>query len=238
MDEVPGYVSVVFILTTFATVGFLVYSIKSVGTESLPSKILVFILPLWIFFQAAVALGGFYQETASFPPRIFLFGVFPALLLIIAYFAFFRESFVARLPLELLTSLHIVRIPVEIVLYWLFVQGQVPQLMTFEGRNFDILSGILAPVVFFAAFRGAETKSGLLIAFNILGLVLLANIVSTAIVSLPSPIQMAAFDQPNQAVLFFPYIWLPTIIVPIVLFAHVASILQLLGPKKASKSKI
>ncbi len=228
MDALPAYVSIVFILTTFATVGFLVYSIKSVGIELLPSRILIFVLPLWIFFQAALALGGFYQETATFPPRIFSFGVLPALLLIIVYFVFFRDTFVGRLPLEILTFLHIVRIPVEIVLYWLFLGGQVPELMTFEGRNFDIVSGILAPVVFFAAFRGGETKRGLLIAFNVVGLVLLANIVGTAIVSLPSPIQMAAFDQPNRAVRFFPYIWLPTIVVPIVFFAHLSSLWKLI----------
>ena len=227
MESVPAYVSIVFILTTFATVGFLLHAIKSVGTDKLPSKILIFILPLWIFFQAVVALGGFYQFTGSVPPRLLLFGVLPALLFIIGYFVFFRRNFVEMLPLRTLTLLHVIRIPIEVVLYWLFVSGLIPEVMTFEGRNFDIVSGVLAPVVYLAAFRSDVAHRWLLIAYNLLGLILLANIVGTAIVSLPSPFQMMAFEQPNRAVLFFPYIWLPTIVVPIVFFAHAASLWKL-----------
>src|SRR5580765_5287491 len=107
------------------------------------------------------------------PPRLFLFGVLPALLLIISYFLFFRARFIERLPLRLLTLVHVVRIPVEIVLLWLFFGGLIPQVMTFEGRNFDILSGILATIVYLIAFRGGTTKTWILIAFNILGLLLL-----------------------------------------------------------------
>ena len=143
------------------------------------------------------------------------------------YFVFFRESFIERLSLRTLTLLHVVRIPVEIVLLWLSLAGQVPRVMTFEGRNFDILSGILAPIVYLIAFRGGEVKRGLLIAYNIFGLVMLANIVTIAILALPSPMQQIAFDQPNRAVLYFPYIWLPTIIVPIVLFSHLAALWKL-----------
>jgi hypothetical protein len=40
--------------------------------------------------------------------------------------------------------------------------------------------------------------------------------------SAPSVIQLIDFDQPNSAVLFFPYAWLPAIIVPIVVIGHLA----------------
>ena len=228
MESTPGYVSIVFILTTFAAVAFLLQMMKVAGLQRLPSRILIFLLPLWIFFQAVLALGGFYENENTLPPRLFLFGILPALLLIISYFLLFRASFIERLPLSLLTMLHIVRIPVEIVLLWLFLGGQVPQAMTFEGRNFDILSGILALLVYLVVFRsGIANKRWLLIGFNILGLVFLTNIVSIAIMSLESPLQRMAFEQPDRAVLFFPYIWLPTIVVPIVLFSHLSSLWKL-----------
>lgn len=227
MEAVPPYVSIVFMLTSFLTVAFLLRAIRTGRTERLPTNISYFLLPLWIFFQAVLALGGFYQDSTSVPPRLVLFGVWPAVLLIAVYFVFFRESFIERLPLETLTMLHIVRVPVEIVLLWLSFAGQVPRMMTFEGWNFDILSGILAPVVYWAAFRGGRKRRGLLVAYNILGLILLANIVSIAALSLPSPMQKLNFDQPNRAVMFFPYIWLPTIVVPVVLFAHLASLWKL-----------
>ena len=227
MESLPPYVSIVFILTTFAAVGFLLRGGRSPGLRKRSFRVFFFLLPPWLVFEAVASLGLFYENFTSVPPRLIVFAIFPALAVIAAYLLFFRRKFVLKLPLRTLTMLHIVRIPVEIVLYWLFVGGQVPQMMTFDGRNFDILSGIAAPIVYWAAFRGAKTRRGILIVFNIFGLLLLVNIVSIAALSLPSPLQQLNFDQPNRAVLYFPYIWLPAIVVPIVLFAHLASLLQL-----------
>src|SRR6185436_9680868 len=158
-DLVPWYVSAVFILTTFAALGFLVQGIKAVGVDRLSSRLLAFLLPLWLFFQAALALGGFYQATDTVPPRLIVFGILPALVLIFTFIVFFRRAFVERFPLRILTTLHVIRIPVEMVLYWLLAAGLVPQMMTFEGRNFDILSGILAPIVYLVAFRRRQVTN-------------------------------------------------------------------------------
>jgi hypothetical protein len=118
---------------------------------------------------------------------------------------------------------------VEIVLLWLFFAGTVPQSMTFEGRNFDILSGILSPVVWFFAFRRGRKNRWLLIAYNVLALGLLFNIVSIAVRAMPSPAFDISSGQPNLAVAYFPYIWLPAIVVPIVLFSHLAALWKLLA---------
>ena len=227
MENVPDYVSAVFILTTFATVAFFIQAVKAAGTRSLPSQLLLFIVPLALIFQGIIALGGFYLNESATPPRVALFAALPAILLIVVYFIFFRASFIDRIPLKLLTSVHVVRIPVELTLYWLAAAKAVPEILTFNGRNFDIVSGILAIIVYFAAFRGRTANRWILIGFNVIGLILLANIVSIAILSLPSPAQQMAFDQPNLAVMYFPYIWLPAIIVPIVLFSHLASLWKL-----------
>jgi hypothetical protein len=188
--------------------------------------------------QAVLAVGGCYLKTDTLPPRLALFGVWPAVLLIIVYFIFFRRAFIERMPLKLLTLLHVVRIPVEITLLWLYFAGEVPRMMTFEGLNFDVLSGVLGIVVFLTAFRRGETHTGILIWFNIIGLLLLVNIVTIAILSLPTPIQQLNFDQPNRAVLYFPYVWLPVIVVPIVLFAHLAALWKLLADRPQRETSI
>lgn len=231
IENLPAYVSVTFTLTTFLTVGFFFYAIRQTVFQTLPAKILISLTAFWLLFQAVMALGGFYQQTAAFPPRIALFGVLPVILLIITYFIFFRKSFIERLPLKVLTLLHVIRVPVEIVLFWLFQNGLVPEIMTFEGRNFDILSGLTAPIVYWLAFRGGKTNRPLLIVWNIFALLLLANIVSTAVMSIPSSMQRLAFDQPNIAVLYFPFNWLPSVVVSIVLFAHLASLWKLFKNK-------
>ncbi len=114
---------------------------------------------------------------------------------------------------------------------WLYQHGQVPQLMTFEGGNFDILSGLTAPLVAWLAFRGGKINHSLLIVWHLLAFGLLLNIVVTAILSLETPFQQFAFEQPNRGVLYFPFIWLPAIIVPIVFVSHIISLWQLLKQK-------
>lgn len=226
-DQLPPYVSIVFILTTFLTVGFLLTVVKAVSLDIFASRLLVFILPFWIILTGSLAVTGFYNVPGVFPPRIAVFGVFPALVFALVNLIAFRKSLVDRLSLRLLTLLHVVRIPVELSLYWLFLGGLVPQVMTFTGRNYDVLSGIFALVVYFLGFTAGRANKWLLIVFNIAGLALLANIVITAILSLEGPLQEFGFDQPNRAVLYFPYIWLPAIIVPIVLFSHLAALYKL-----------
>jgi hypothetical protein len=227
MENLPGYVSIIFILTTFLTLGFLFYAVRQTVFDTTAAKILIFLVNFWVFFQSIFSLGGFYQNTNIFPPRLLLFGVLPALLLIISLFAFARKSFIEPLPLKILTLLSIVRIPVELTLHWLYQNQTIPKAMTFEGRNFDILSGITAPIVFWLAFRNGKTNRPLLIIWNVLALILLINIVTIAMVSLNSPINSVAPELQNRAVLYFPFIWLPTIIVPTVLFSHLASLWKL-----------
>ncbi len=223
MEGVPGYVSVSFILTTFLAIGFLFYAIKQTTLETTAAKIVVAATTFWLMFTGILAISGFYLETRGFPPR-FTFVPIPALIFIAFLFVFYRTSFIGKLPLQLLTMLHIVRIPVEIILWLLYENGQIPEVMTFEGRNFDILAGISAPIIAWLAFRSGKVNRRLLIIWNFVCLALLANIVVTAILSLPTDFQTFGLEQPNRGVLNFPYIWLPAIVVPIVIFAHAASI--------------
>lgn len=231
IENLPFHIPILFILTTFLTIGFLFYSVRQIGIASVPSKIIVAIISFWLFFTASASLGGFYTDSAAMPPRVFLFGAFPALVTIIQYFLFFRSNFIELVPLRVMTMLSIVRIPVEIVIYLLYQNGAMPQVMTFEGRNFDILSGFAAPLIFWLAFRGNKINRPLLIFWNVAGLILLANIVTIAVLAVPSPFQQIAFEQPNSAVMYFPFIWLPAIVVPIVLFSHLASLWQLMRAK-------
>ena len=233
-ENLPGYISIVFILTTFLTLGFLFRAIRQTVFDTVSAKLVVFFITFWIFFQAIFSLGGFYLITDKVPPRLAVFGVVPAILLIISLFIFARKSFIEPLPLKTLTFLSVVRIPVELVIFWLFQNKLMPQIMTFGGWNFDILSGITAPFIAWFAFRGSETNRPLLIIWNIFALALLVIIITIAILSIPSPFQKLAFDQPNTAVLYFPFIWLPTIIVPIVLFSHLTSLWILLKERKTT----
>jgi hypothetical protein len=75
--------------------------------------------------------------------------------------------------------------------------------------------------------RKSIGRTGLLI-WNFLCIGLLFTIVTLAVLSAPFPFQQLAFDQPNMAVFYYPFVWLPAYIVPVVLLAHLAVIRQLL----------
>ena len=227
IDSLPFYVTVVFVLTTLLTIGLLFRSFRNVRPAGFASGLLTFVIPFWLIMSGLLATSGFYQEFQHFPPRVITFAVLPAYLLILIYFIFFRASFIEKLSLRTLTVLHVIRLPVELTLLWLFQFGWVPQIMTFEGRNFDVFSGLTAPIIVWFAFRRGRVNRPLLIGWNIAAIGLLANIVIIAVLSFPSPAQQFGSEQPNVGLTYFPFIWLPAIIVPTVLFAHLASLWKL-----------
>jgi hypothetical protein len=220
MHNIPVYIPVVFIFTGLLTLFFLY---KASGH----SKILMVVSIVWLLIQAAIGLAGFYQVTDTVPPRFLLAIAPPVLAIILLLLSKKGRSLVMTWDLRWMTILHVVRIPVELVLFWLFTQKAVPQLMTFEGNNFDIISGISAPLILWAGFRKGRPNKALLLAWNSICLLLLINIVVHAILSSPVPFQQFAFDQPNIAVLFFPYVWLPAFVVPVVLLMHLVAIIKI-----------
>jgi len=104
--------------------------------------------------------------------------------------------------------------------------------MTFEGYNYDILSGISAPIIYYLVFVAKKAGENTLLIWNFICLALLINILVIAALSAQTPIQKLAFDQPNIGVALFPFVLLPSVIVPIVLLSHLTVIRQLLFSKK------
>lgn len=234
LEYLPIYISVTFGLTTIATLLLFLWTIKNSNSQVIrenSSKIIIG-LSLWLLVQAVLTIKNVYNSDINlFPPKIILFGILPSILIIITLFITRKgRRFIDSLPLIHLTYLNIVRVPVELVLFWLFLNKVVPELMTFEGRNFDIIAGVTAPVIVFFGLRRKNNRKILLV-WNFICLALLLNIVVNAFLSTPSPIQKFAFEQPNVAILNFPFSWLPTFIVPVVLFGHLTSIRQLLKYK-------
>lgn len=195
--------------------------------KSSGSGMLLFIGLLWLFLQGIVAFSGFYTVTNTLPPRFLLLVGPPLLFIILLFILPAGRKFLDGLDPKWLVALHIVRVPVEITLFLLFSYHFVPQLMTFEGRNLDILSGISAVLIFYFGYHRRSLNRAVLVTWNIICLALLFNIVIIAILSVPTPFQKLAFDQPNVGVLYFPFIWLPAFIVPAVLFSHLASLRSL-----------
>jgi len=225
MENVSIFAIILFLLASAGTVWFFYRA----GNNSL--KVLAILLA-WASVQSALAMSGFYQNWDATPPRfIFLFAPW-LLVTIIMFNVNSTKQFIDLLDIKWLTILHIIRIPVEVTLFLVFSEKLIPQSMTFEGTNFDILSGISAPVIYYIAFKTKKRNQKLLLIWNFVCLGLLLNVVITAILSAKTPFQQFAFDQPNIAISYFPFALLPSLVVPLVLFSHLASIRQLVYTAK------
>ncbi len=223
MGHLPFYVSLLFELTVAVTI-YLFYRAAHA------SKTFLVIVTSWVVIQVILGLSGFYHLSKDVPPKLPLLVGPPTALIIILFLIKKGRLFIDRLSIANLTLIHSVALLVETVLYFLFVYKYVPKAMTFEGSNFDILSGITAPIIFYFGFVKKQLNRTVLIAWNLLCLLLVINASRVAVLSMPNPGLIGA-GQPDIALGLFPYILLPAVIVPIVLFSHLASIRNLILQK-------
>lgn len=214
-----------FILTSAFTVWMFFRAIKNNGFFLISALV-------WMVLLGVLAYVGLFTDTSSLPPKVILAPVTAIIILLSFFLTKNGRSFIRNMDLTWLTWLHVVRIPVELVLYSLAMQKLIPELMTFEGNNPDILSGITAPIAVFLFIKKDKIKRTGLLIWNLICLALLVNIVILAALSVASPMQQFAFEQPNVAILDFPYIWLPGIVVPLVMFSHLAAIYKIIAERK------
>ncbi len=230
METLPTYISPIFIAITAVTVIMFFIATKRNITA------LLVVVGLAIA-QAVLGINGYFLKTDATPPRLIAL-LLPIVVIMVAVFSTKRgRTFVDKLDLKAYTYLHTVRVGVEFVILWLFIGGLMPESMTFEGRNFDIFSGITAPFVAYFGFSKKKLSNKAMLVWNIVCLLLVLQVVITGILSIESVFQQMSFDTPNKAILYFPYVWLPGIIVPIVIFGHIISIRQLRAAIKTESKK-
>ena len=102
--------------------------------------------------------------------------------------------------------------------------------MTYEGQNYDLLAGITGPLVGLLVFRLGWLSPTYAIVWNVAGIVSLGWTVSRAVLSAPSPYQQYGFEQPTLAIFHFPFIWLPALVAPLMVWAHCLALGRLLRP--------
>jgi hypothetical protein len=185
------------------------------GAWRLPLAVFAF----WIVLPGVLAAAGALDRYAPLPTLGT--GLFVVLTIATAALAFSRPGgrLAAGLPLAALVGFQVFRVPLELVLHALYTQGVIPVQMTYSGRNLDIVTGLLALPVAVLLHR-RRCPRALLAAWNLLGLILLVNIVGVAILSTPVPSRVFHDGPPNLLPSTFPFVWLPTFLVQAALFGH------------------
>jgi hypothetical protein len=162
---------------------------------------------LWVAVVSVAALSGAFNP-AQRPPVFFVLMLVSILTIGILLARSDTGGRLARgVPLAVLVGFQAFRFPLELAMHRAYSEGLMPVQMSYSGRNFDIVTGITA-----LALAVSRVPHWVVRLWNVMGLVLLANIVGVAMLSTPV---FALFgpDRLNVFVMRMPYVLLPAVMV-------------------------
>jgi hypothetical protein len=133
-------------------------------------------------------------------------------------------------PLWALVAVQSFRLPLELAMHAMGERGIMPGIMSYSGRNFDIVTGASAIVVAWLTAAGVGGRR-LVLVWNLAGLGLLVNVVVVAILATPV-IRYFGDDQLNVWVTYPPFIWLPAVMVLAALAGHLVIFRALRPPAR------
>jgi hypothetical protein len=196
--------------------------------SSLFIKVLVAVAG-WVLLLAILSIEGFFKDFSGRMPR-------PGLVIIIPVFILLFLSFTKRVsvllqfvPAQWLVFMQSFRIVVELLLWIAFLRGLLPKQMTFEGRNYDIIAGVLSLFTGILILKRVSWWKAAAIIYNIIGILLLTNIIVIAVLSMPGPLRYFMNEPSSSIVSEFPFIYLPGILVVTAAALHIWSLRQLLS---------
>lgn len=183
-------------------------------------------LSTWFAAVAALSRFGVLVRSDSFPPGP-LFILAPVAAYLVAVMLALSSPSGGRIadaiPLSLLVGAQSFRIFVELFIHRLYVEGVVPKILTYSGANVDIYIGASALLVALIAGRGLRALAMVLV-WNLVGLLALANVVIRAILTAPGPFNRIHVDPPNHLFGVFPFMFIPAFFVPLAVTLHLLAI--------------
>jgi hypothetical protein len=226
MHALRGPAIVLFLLALVCAFSLL---IRVFRTQRPTLRILLPLVMLWFSIIGTLTVRGFFADFTSLPPHLLFALLLPAFAF--AIFSFTSKAIpdaLRQTPLYWLIAFQSFRVVVEVILFRGFKAGAIPVQMTFDGRNYDILIGLTAPVAAWVATKLHKRQAVFVVLWNVAGLVSVINIAVVAVLSMPTPLRYFMNNPPNTLLTHLPFIYLPAVLVPAAYIAHVLSIRQVL----------
>ena len=171
----------------------------------------------WMAVTWIAAASGVLRQWDRTPPPFGLFVVSIVVLAFVMTYSRFGARIASGIPIWTLVLVQAFRFPLELAMHGMYTRSIMPVQMTYTGLNFDIVTGISAiPVALLAAGGGG---SRMVMAGTILGLVLLINVVTVAILGTPR-FRYFGEEHLNVWVTYPPFVWLPAVMVLAALSGH------------------
>jgi hypothetical protein len=184
-------------------------------------------LSVWIIYAGLIGYFGVIKNTAMRPPGI-AFLIVPVLLFLLLFIVTIVRSTAAvrialAFPLWILLGIQTFRIGVELFLDQLWIDGLVPKMLTFDGANVDIYIGASAALIAWLSRRG-RLGMRLALAWSVLGLLALTNVVIRAVLTAPGPLNLIHAEVPDRMIGTFPFLFIPGFFVPLAVVLHLLAL--------------
>ncbi len=226
ITQVPVWILVLFILSFISIPIFLIanavkatvkeHNIKS--CEKISRKIYLFYFTYFTLI-ALVSLTGFFTKNTT-PPRIVVIVILPLFLFYILYIQkreWFKLVF-QRITLEQLILIHTFRF-VGVFFFVGYYYNILPDQFAFIGGTGDIISAILAILVFLSVKKQMKSAKLFVWIFNIIGLLDIISVLTTAIITTRLAIEnnTPGIEQFGT----FPFSWIPAFAPATIIFLHI-----------------
>lgn len=205
---------VAFCVVVFVVVGAVVFAVGRVRVAWRVRAVVAAVV--WLAATAGIGLSGVLLQTDARPPPFLIVLLLSGGVAVVIGVSDVGAA-LSRLPLWWLVGLNAFRLPLELVMHAAAVEGVMPRVMSFDGRNVDIVAGAAAVVVAVALRRGASPAWAW--AWLVGASATLVNVIVVAVLATPV-VRFFGDDEVNVWVAYAPFVWLPTVLVATALAGH------------------
>lgn len=182
----------------------------------------------WLVYTGLLSGSGWLARVDVRPPAFLLVAPGIVAWVLIAARTKAAKEIAGQAPLAAWIAVQVFRFPLELLLHALWKARLLPQMMTYEGANFDIVMGLSAPIVGYLALRGKISRK-VMVLWNVIGIALVVHVAARGVLTTPA-IAALASDVPNHAIGMFPYTFIATFFVPAALVFHTLALRKLAAP--------
>jgi uncharacterized membrane protein len=183
---------------------------------------------LWWTYTGLLAYTGILQDY-SLPPKFPLLLILPAFLFTGIVLYRNRQSPVLHaIPASWPIYFQSFRVGVESLFVASFAAGLLHKEVTIEGYNYDMLVGLSAPLIGLLVFQFRVLPKRIALLWNYLGILVLIAVVAVFMTTIFFP-ELWGSETPLAPKAFgtFPFVLVASFLMPVAIFVHILSIIQL-----------
>jgi len=189
--------------------------------------LLISFLIIWHLYLFILASTEFMLNL-KFPPRFFILTILPLFIFTgIFIYKNRNNSWIQNIPSHWLFFYQTFRIFIEVIFVFTVAKGILHPNVTIEGYNFDMVYAFTVLIIGLIVFKKIIRYKRLIIWWNYLGLGVIAIIIFLFQSTIYIPEIYGDIKPFSSEFLNYPYILVPSFLMPTAVFIHILSIVQL-----------